>query len=206
MFQSECSQFFGNGITETFFSGLSTLVAFAGFSHLYLLMPLLEKTEDFKKIAVISTILSSICLFISVVTLLLSFPFILSSDELLSIFLITRLAEYGTFLQSAEALIVFFWFLSLLSYLSITLYLILRIFQKLTNIKNRSAMSYCFCAIFYSITLLIRNITQIKFFQREIFKYTTIFLVFLFSGIILFLAYMKKLKNDKSKKNTGGSI
>lgn len=191
----------GYGINSTFFSGLSNIFAFAGFSVLYFLMPMLNKKEDFKKITIISIIFSSICLLASVLTLILVNSNITTSEELLSIYSLARTIEYGRFFQRVDAIFIFIWMLSTFSCISIILMLITNIFKKITNTTNSSAMVYCFAVLIMGLCFLPQNISQLIFLSTSIYKYFIIILVYIISLSILVGAYLKK-----KSIHTGGKI
>ena len=194
----------GYGAMETFFSGLTNIFAYSGIAYLYFLMPLLDKKTDFKKISVISLILSSIYLFLSVTSLLLTFSLRMIDEELMPIYLITRIIEYGRFFQRIDALFIFLWVLSFLSYLSILTHFVIYSFKKITNIRNETGMLYCFAAIILGISLIPVSIIEVKNFSDIVFKYLVIAIVFIISPIILFLANLKYNKKNKINKIESG--
>lgn len=186
----------GFGANETFLIGLNNIFTFSAFAYLYFLIPLLKNPEDFKKVALSSIIISAVYIFLSVICLIMMFPFISFTDEMLSIYLLTRLIEFGKFFQRVDAIFVLIWILSGFSFLSITIEFINRIFKKLINLKTHKEMAYSICAIIFSISLAFGNLAQIKYIQNIILKYFVLLLVFLISLIILVLANLK-LKKEK---------
>lgn len=188
----------GFGINETFFKGLNNIFAFSSFSYLYFLLPILENPKDFKKVAITSTIISSIYLFFSVICLIMMFPFISFSDGMLSIYLLTRMIRLGRFLQRVDAIMIFIWLLSILSFLSITVCLINKILKKLVNLKSHNEMTYSICFLIFSIALLFRNITDLKIIQNTILRYIIILIVFVISIAILILANLKHKRRNQN--------
>ncbi len=186
----------GFGADKTFFIGLNNIFTFSCFAYLYFLMPILKNPEDFKKVAVTSIIISAVYLFLSIISLLMMFPFIAFSDEMLSVYLLTRLIEFGKFFQRVDAIFIFIWILSTFSFLSITTSLINRIIKKLTKIKHHNELCYSICAIIFGVALIFKNIADMKFIQNILLRYVSISLVFIFSLIILILANFK-LKKEK---------
>jgi len=187
----------GFGTNETFLIGLNNIFAFSAFAYLYFLMPLLKNPEDFKKVALSSIIISTIYIFLSVICLIMMFPFISFTDEMLSIYLLTRLIEFGKFFQRVDAIFVLIWILSAFSFLAITIELANRILKKLVNLKTHKELSYSICAIIFSLALSFANLSTIKFMQNNILRYFAISLIFVISLIILLLANLKH-KKEKS--------
>lgn len=187
----------GFGANETFLIGLNNIFTFSSFAYLYFLIPLLKNPEDFKKVALSSTVVSAIYLFLSVICLIMMFPFIAFTDEMLSIYLLTRLIEFGKFFQRIDAIFVLIWILSAFSFLAITIEFINRILKKLVKLKTHKEMAYSISAIIFSLALSFQNIATMKYMQNVVLRYFVIILVFIISLIILILANLK-LKKEKS--------
>ena len=188
----------GKGANETFISGFSNIFAYSGITYLFLIMPYLKNAKQFKKISIIAIIISAIYLFLSVLCLLLVFPYISVTDEANSIYLLTRSLELGSFFQRTDALFVLLFIMCCLSYLTITLFLILDIFKKITNIKDSKAMTYCFCVLIFGLALIPKSLYQVREVNDNIFKYLILFFIFVFSTILLILANLKKKKEEKN--------
>lgn len=188
----------GFGADKTFLVGINNIFAFSGFAYLYFLIPILKNPEQFKKVAFISTIISAIYLFLSVICLLMMFSFISFSEELLSVYLLTRMIEFGRFFQRIDAIFILIWILAMISFLSISSFFSIYVVDKLVRFKNPDELSYCIASFIFVVALSIKNIVQIKFIQDAVFKYVIISLVFVVSFIILILANLKHRK-EKSQ-------
>lgn len=187
----------GYGLNKTFLVGTLNIYSFSSFAYLYFLIPLLKNREEFKKIAISSTIISSVYLLSSIIYLLMLLPFITFSDEMLSIYLVARLIKFGRFFQRIDALFIFIWLLISMSFLSTSIFFISNIYKKLTGIKHYSSMCYTFSFIIFSCALLFENLTQVKYIEDVVIKYLILILVFIVSPIILFLGYLKKKRKLK---------
>lgn len=191
----------GYGFNETFFSGLTNIFGFSGLAYIFFLQPFLKSYKDFKKVSIISFIISSIYLFLSVICLLLVFSFVTNSNESISIYLLTRMVRNGDFIQRANAIFVLIWTLSVLSYSSITLYFMLHVTKKLTNIENTNPINYCYGSLILSSSLLIANIAQYTAFTETILKYGTIIFIFFINIPVLIFANIKHLIYTKRKQS-----
>ena len=181
----------GYGTKETFIYGIANICAFSSIGYLYFLPPLLREINDFKKVSIISTIISAAYLILTSVCLLMIFPFFIQTEEMLSSYLLSRLVEFGRVLQRVDAIFIFIWILGTLSFLSITFFYILNIFKKLTGISRESEMTYPLFAIVFTISLFPKNISDIQFIEKYIYKYFVLLLIFGISGIVLLLSYLK---------------
>ena len=183
----------GNGIDKVFFANLSNIFAFGGLSYLMFLMPMLKNAKDFKQIGIISVVISSLYLFISVLCLLLVFSFMTVTQDLFSVFLLTRIVEYAPILERADAIYIFFWIFCILSYLSINLFFILKNFGKILNLKTPNAMTYSFCSLILGITIIMSDVSEYYLIYNNYFVWSFLGLIFI-SILILILAVLKKRK------------
>ena len=80
---------------------------------------------------------------------------------------------------------------------------ILLIFKKITNVQNKSAISNCFLAILFGISLIYSNILQIRFLQSTIYKKSVLIFIFGVNIAILILGNIKQmiLKRKKVEVN-----
>lgn len=184
----------GYGFEETFFNNTTNLYAFSGLIYLFLITPIMKDTTKYKKVALIAIIISSLYLFFTVTSLLLSFPFASLTEDLFSVYLLSRTISFGSFLERVDAIYVFLWVLSSFSYLSIIFYFLTNTFKKMTNIKNRNGVLYGFASIILGRALIIKDVTDLNFGQKVIFPYYFVIL-FAILFIILLLAYFKSKKD-----------
>lgn len=183
----------GYGFKETFFDNLTNLYAFSGLIYLFLITPLLKDTTKFKKIGVISVVISSLYLLFTVISLLVTFPFAGITEDLLSVYLLPKAISFGPILERVDALYIFLWILATFSYLSIIFYFLTSTFQKMCNLKNRTGTIYAFASVVLGLTLSIRDVTDLRFCQRTVFLYYFLAL-FVLLFVILLLAYFKSKK------------
>ena len=97
---------FGYGLDSVFINGLSNLFAFNVIGYLFLLKPMLKEEKHFKTISIVSVIICGIYILMSIISLLMTFPFIVETDEMFSIYLLTRLVSFGNFLQRVDAIFI----------------------------------------------------------------------------------------------------
>lgn len=185
---------FGFGISNTFIYGATNIFAFTGLAYLYFLPPLLKEAKDFKKVTIISTIISAVFLIFSIASLILTFPSLLETDEMISLYILARSSKVVTFLERLDAIFIFVWFISLLSSLSLSFFYILNIIKKITNIEDFKPLCSSLGLIVLGLSLLIKNFAQVKFLGNFVYKYFFIALVFVLGLTILILANLKYKK------------
>lgn len=189
----------GYELYKSLFYNISAISAFQGISYIMFLHPLLKDQKDFKKINIISFIIMTIVLLLAILCLLLVSPFVNFVPELLSLYLLTRLIEFGSFLARIDAIYTFFWIFCIMSYLTINMYFILHIFAKNTKLKTASPMSYSLSILLLAGLLLLKKISD-YIWLKNIFFYNYFIILMIFSVIILIICNIKKNKIN-SKEN-----
>lgn len=127
------------------------------------------------------------------------FPFMVHTDETLSIYLLTRLISFGNFFQRVDALFVFVWILIITSFLSLNIFIISHIIKKLVNLKTHQQLVYPIATLIFSFGLIFKDISSIKFLARYVYRYYGFILVFVISFFIFLLAYVKRKKVVKNE-------
>ncbi len=181
----------GYGINETFFSGATNLFAFTGLSFIYFLQPLLKNTQKFKKISLIGMGISAIYLFLSITTLLFSFAYVLSINEISPIYMLIRGADWGRFIQRPDSVFFLGWILCMMSYISISIMLITIILKKLGNLNSKFALCYPASSLIFIVAILPSGIAEIRFVENYVFKYFSLILLFVISFLVLLFANIK---------------
>ncbi len=181
----------GNGYKSTFILGLSNIGTFSGIVYMYLLPPLLNEPKKYKKICILSIILSVLFIFMCVATLLFLFSIYISTDEIMPLFSVSKYIEFGNFFQRFEALFLLIWTISFCCYLSISLKFSTYIFAKLYTLSDTSQMISIFSIITFAIALFPSSYYISHFFETYIYRILSISIMIL-GLFILFLAYIKK--------------
>ena len=188
----------GHGAQNTFITGVSNIFIFGNIVFLFLLMPFLKDYNQFPKLSYMSIIISGLFIFLTIFALLLMFPLDISSNSNLPMYLQTRKITLGKFIQRADAFFILIWIISIVSYLSIVISFSLSIFKKITNIENKSYVSYSFVAILFGISLLYKNVIQIRQLDANLYKYLSLAFTFGITILILILSNIKhKIKEKK---------
>lgn len=188
----------GKSYEDTFISGLSNCFAMYILVIYYFLKPLLKDVKEFKKISIISYILSFILLMLTIIPMLTLFNTSSNSEPINSLFLLSRQIELGRFLQRVDALFIFLWIFAIFAYLSFIIFMINRIIKKIFPVSNEKMLSYSTCGLLFAIALIPVNISHIHFIEDTLYRYLIIGFTFGLGLIILLLANFKK---RKSKNN-----
>lgn len=185
---------FGDGVFSTFITGIGNLFSFSGIVFLYFLPPLLKEPSKFKKISILSVILTSVYLILAVSIILFMFNYFIATDEIIPLYTAATHIEFGTFFQRLESIFLLIWMIAFACYLSIVSKFSIHIFKKISNIKNIKPIIYPICLCMLAVSLIPKNYAISKFYETDIFPYFALGLVFIVSFLILLFANFKKRK------------
>lgn len=189
----------GDGFYNTFILGLGNITAFGGISCLYIIPPLLEHPEKFKKIALTSIGISAIYLIFCVSTILFMFTFFQNIDEPLPLYTAATYIEFGTFFQRLDSIFLLIWMLEICCYLCIASQLSTLVMKKIANLKHTKPFFFIFPLLIFSISLIPKNYAISRYIGDTVYNYIIMFVVFILSTIILIFSNIKK-------KQEGGII
>ena len=184
----------GGGFNNTFFTGLLNLSAFEGILYLYFIPPYLKEPEKYKKISIISTIITGLYLILCVSIILFIFPSFFTTNEIMPLYSAARYISFGNFLQRLESIFMLVWILAFTSYLTIACKFSVSIFKKMTNIKNTKEIINIFGLLILAISMFPKNLAVSTFLETKIYSYFSIVIIFIFAIAILVLANLKKKK------------
>ena len=191
----------GYGFNQTFISGSSNIYAFSGLVYIYFIKSDLKNYKDYTKVGIISIVVSAIYLLFTVTALLMMFPFLTADNQAMSVYLSTRLIEYGKFMQRVDALYIFVWIFIFFSYLSVIFIYISQISKESIISGNNNWYIFIIALLIFIVAIVPKNLTQVRFLETSIYKYTSLGIVFILSLSILFLGYLKKKKELQRKEN-----
>ena len=184
----------GGGFKDTFITGLLNISAFEGLKYLYFLPPYLKEPEKYKKISILSAILTGLYLILCVSIILFIFPSFFTTNEIMPLYSAARYISFGNFLQRLESIFMMVWILSFISYLTIATKFAISIFQKMTNIKNTKEVINVFGLLTLAISMFPKNLAVSTFGETKVYSYVSIAVIFIFGITILVLANLKKRK------------
>lgn len=197
---------FGDGLFNTFVTGLGNLGAFGGITLLYFLPPYLKEAQKMKKIYLTSIILGTIYFILCISIILFMFISLMYTNQIMPLYSAARHIEFGNFFQRLESIFLLIWILQMVCYLSIVAKISISIFKKITNISDEKPVIFVFGLLIFAISLLPNNYAISKFIENYIYHYMVI-IISIFLGIsILLLAYFKKRRKKELNTNNEQNI
>ena len=187
---------FNNGLDKIFLSGASNIFAFNGLFFLFFISPMLNKKEDMSKVTLWSVLICGIFLILSIATLIFAFSDIYSVSRLAPIYFIIINSRLSAFLERPEAIFIFIWTLALMSFINITVMFVLKIFKKLTNVKEPKYLAISVCTIIFVLAMALNGLFNFEAIANVFYKYSSLILIFGIFTLILILAYIKKRRSS----------
>ena len=187
---------FNNGLDKIFLSGASNIFAFNGLFFLFFISPMLNKKEDMSKVTLCSVLICGIFLILSIATLIFAFSDIYSVSRLAPIYFIIINSRLSAFLERPEAIFIFIWTLALMSFINIAVMFVLKIFKKLTNVKELKYLAISVCTIIFVLAMALNGLFNFESIANAFYKYGSLILIFGIFTLILILAYIKKRRSS----------
>ena len=154
-------------------------------------MPVLAEKKNFKTVAITSSVIISILLFLSVACLLFSLSFSTSIKDISCIYTVITNNDFGTFIQHPESLFIFVCIITNMTFLNLVVLFITRFSQKLTKIKNVKLLIIVICILLFGISMIPQNMLQARRLEEYLYKFVSIPLTLIIFPIILILANIK---------------
>ena len=189
----------GNGTYSTFVLGASNIFTFQNIAYLLFLPPYLKDVTKFKKITLISIVLSAFYFLTSVASLILLFYGYVSNESLMPLYSAVRYIEFGAFFQRLDSLFLMIWIISFISYLCITISVCSNILRKsIFRSSNKFFHSAIVSIMILILTLMIKNHAISTFLTETLCKYFFL-IILIISLFILLLALCIKIFKSKFK-------
>jgi len=188
----------GYGLDATFFSGISNLFALSGLGYIFLLPPILKENTQLKKITLISLTFSSIALFFSILCMLFIFSFHINTNENMTLYLLTMVVHHGNVIHGINIIFMLVWILSIIAYVSTTIFFVLLILRKLGNIDNISPVNYSISMLLLSSSIIFQNYPQFFSTVQNLLIKVVLYFVFIFEPLLLLFSNVKhKFKSHR---------
>ena len=174
---------FGNGLFNTFVTGLGNLGAF-GVLLYCIFFHLIKRPPKNEKNLSSSIILGTVYFLLCVSIILFMFISLMYTHQIMPLYSAARYIEFGNFFQRLESIFLLIWILQMICYLSIVAKISLSIFKKITNIRDEKPLILVFGLLIFAISLLPKNYAVSKFIEDYIYHYMVI-IISMFLGVTL---------------------
>jgi len=194
---SKLMPWFGTGLQEIFIGGLPKLSYFSEIIIFFMLPPFLKKFNNFRKSSYIGFVFAGSFLFLSTLVFLLVFEYPTSTESFLPIFQLSRLINYGRFLQRGESVFLIMWSFAAMLYLSFGFFMLLYTFKKTLKLEYYKPLIMPFAVIIFSLSLTPPNLMSAIKLDTVYFLNWGWLISFAFTTLVFIAAGIKKRKGKK---------
>lgn len=154
-----------------------------GFLWIYFfILPNLKKKNDLKQIIFISFISNMLLIIISIIAVLSFFNTLVSkeiatSNNLSTIYLITRRIQLNSFIEQTDILFLFVWTCNIFGYIAFLTCSITHILNKLFVFEDKGQTIFPIASIILGLCLITNKFSIIRYFESNVLNYFSIILV-----------------------------
>lgn len=168
----------------------------------FFLLPNLKKKNDFKSIILISFIVNIVLMIISVIAILSLFPTLVTkeistSNNISTIYLITRSIQLNSFIKQTDVLFLFIWAFSIFGYIAFLVYSASHVLNKLFVFEDKRQTVFPIVSIILGFCLLTNKFNIIRFLENNVLKY---FYMMLIRNLFYYFIIRKFKKKEKINK------
>ncbi|HHV98660.1 MAG TPA: endospore germination permease [Clostridiaceae bacterium] len=187
----------GTGAKDIFINGIPKISFFSAISVLFFIAPFVKTYKNFKSVGYISIIIAGIGLTLSSLVYMLVFPYPASLENVLPLYTLARLINYGRFFQRIETIFVVIWDTVAMLYLSTVLFLTVYVFKKTFKLVYYKPLIIPFTLIIVTVSLIPQSYMSVvelenRYFRRIIWTVSFAFITLIMLAAILFKKRRKR--------------
>ncbi len=190
--------FGGYGTDVTLMSGFLRSSAYMEFTILAIVIGAIGGYGNFKKISVISILLTGVIFSTSIFCFLLTFGYSLGSENISGIFELSRSIYFNRFFQRVESIFLFIWVISSVITTTVTFYISILIYCKIFKIKNHRPLILPFAVLVFIVAILPRSMQEIAQVNVVFLRQYSMFVVYIPSIIVLIISWIFKKRGQKA--------
>jgi hypothetical protein len=190
--------FGGYGIDVALTSGFLRSSAYMEFTSLTIVTIAIGGHGNFKKIGVISILLTGLIFSTSIFCYLLTFGYSSGSESISGIFELSRSIYFNRFFQRVESIFLFIWVISSVITTTVTFYIGVLIYCKTFTIKNHRPLLLPFAVLAFIVAILPRSMQEITQINVVFLRQYSMFVVYIPSIIVLIISWIFKKRGQKA--------
>ena len=194
----------GNGLNGIFIKGAVRISSFSALIFVFLIPPYIKTHHNFKIVGYTSLVIGSLLLISSSFVYILVEPYPTSTQDILPIYELARLINFGRFFQRIEAVFVLIWASAAFIYLSFGFFFIVFIFKKTFKLEYFRPIIFPFAILLFTFSLLPESLMRTNELEVSIFRKYAWLVTFIMTILLLIVGKCKKkyLKKGELKGGT----
>ena len=178
----------GLGLDEIFINGSLNLSNYTELIFLFFLPPFLVSFKVFKTVGYRSIIIAGTALTGFTLSYILSFPYPVDTESFLPVYRMTRVIEYGRFIQRIEPLFLILWSSSALFLLSTSVYFTIYTFKKMFNLPYIRPLIIPFVIIAFNLAFIPKSLAETVYRYVDFFYHYSWIVTFVVPILLLITA------------------
>jgi len=188
--------FWGYGLKNIVYTGILRSSYFIEVFFLSVIINSLQGYKNFKRVGVISLILSGITMAISLFCYLLAFGFNMGQESVSGIFQLSRLIYINRFFQRVETIFLFVWVISSLIQTSFYMYVTISMYCKAFRIKKYRPLLLPLASLVYFFAILPSSLTQVFEVHLTLLRRYSFIFVYGTTLLVLIVAFIRGKKGE----------
>lgn len=189
----------GYGLDKTLYNGFLRSSAYSDVIFLAFIVNSIGGAKKMRNIGVLSLILSGIIISVTCACIIMAFEYPQASENLSSLYQISRIIYFNRFFQRIESIFIFAWVVAAIVTVSMGFYLAVSIFCKACRVPNHRPGLLPFSFFTFLVALLPRSLTETVEINLIYIRQYSIFFVYLVPILILFIAILRRKKGVLTK-------
>lgn len=189
----------GYGLKASIQYGLLRSSAYSEVIILAFIINSIHGVKNFRKVGLISLLLSGIIIGSIIFCSLLAFEYPQGSENLSALFQLSRIVYFSRFFQRIETVFIFIWVMASVISVSITFYMAVSIFCKTFKITKHRPYLLPFAFFTFLVTLLPENISEIVAKHTNFLRSYSMLIVYFIPILVLLIAYIRRKKGVDEK-------
>lgn len=186
----------GYGLGATVYNGFLRSSAYSDVIVLAFLVNSIGGARRFRKIGVVSLALSGAIISITCLCELMAFEFPQTSENLSSLFQLSRIIYFSRFFQRIESIFLFSWVIAAIITVSVGFYTAVSIFCKACRVPNHRPGILPFAFFTFLVALLPESLTDTVEINLVFLRQYSILLVYLIPILVLVIAVLRGKKGE----------
>jgi spore germination protein (amino acid permease) len=182
----------GLGPKKIFLDGVLNVSSYMELIFIFFIPPFLVSTKVFKSAGYLSLLIAGTALTLFSLSFSLLIPYPSSTEIFLPIYEVTRIIEFGKFIQRFEALFIIFWSLGGFFFLSVSIYFTIYTFSKMFKLPYTRPLILPFLLIIYNLAFLPVSLTSTVYTLLPFFYSSSWVVTFILPIVLLIITIALK--------------
>ncbi len=188
----------GYGIMNTLITSFLRSSAYEEFFILTIIINSIHGIKSFKKIGIISILISGAVFSVSLLCYLMAFLYSEGSENLSGIFQLSRLIYFNRYIQRVESIFLFIWVIASLVAVSTSFYISIHLYSKTFKIPNHRPVIIPFAFLLFMVALIPSNISEVIEVNILFIRQYSLFFMYSVPLLVLLLAIIFKKRGAKT--------